>query len=181
MQSQRTSPTANMVFALLATFLLTSVVAPAQLHAQKFKVLYTFHGKNGAFPMGLLVRDAGGNFYGTTGEGGKGCTYFNGCGTAFKLDKTGKQVWVHAFHVSDGTTPYAGLLRGENGIFYGTTTFGGDPICKPVGCGTVFKLDANGRETLLYAFKGRPDGQSPEALLIEDSAGNLYGTTCPVS
>jgi uncharacterized repeat protein (TIGR03803 family) len=178
MQSEKSYSAANMIFAILVAFLLASVLAPAWSQAQQFKVLHTFHGKDGAFPIGLLVRDAAGNFYGTTNEGGKGCTYFNGCGTAFKLDKTGKQIWVHTFNLSDGTTPYAGLLRGRNGTFYGTTSYGGDTSCfAPYGCGTVFKLDKNGRETLLYAFKGRPDGQFPEALLIEDSAGNLRGTT----
>ena len=57
------------------------------------------------------MRDAAGNFYGTTIFGGKGCKYLTkGCGTAFKLDKTGKQVWVHFFNGSGGRIPYGGLL-----------------------------------------------------------------------
>ncbi|MBV8724884.1 MAG: hypothetical protein JO350_06075, partial [Candidatus Eremiobacteraeota bacterium] len=42
--------------------------------------------------------------------------------------------------------------------------------------GTIFKVDAAGHETVLYAFKGQPDGSSPAGALI-DSSGKLYGTT----
>ena len=49
-------------------------------------------------------------------------------------------------------------------------------ICS-IGCGVAFRLDATGNETVLHKFTGSPDGYSPEALLVEDSAGNLYGTT----
>jgi len=127
-----------------------------------------------------LVLDANGNFYGTANEGGKGCALVKvGCGTAFKFDKTGKQVWVHSFNGPRGSNPYAGLLLKKSGDLYGTTFQGGDTNCNaPYGCGEVFKLDKNGKATVLYAFKGSPnDGQFAEALLISDLTGNLYGTT----
>jgi uncharacterized repeat protein (TIGR03803 family) len=41
----------------------------------------------------------------------------------------------------------------------------------------VFKLDTTGTETVLYSFTGGNDGQDPEAGLIMDATGNLYGTT----
>ena len=176
------SYSAKKVLTVLGMLVLAAIVMsrPAQAQNDKFRVLHTFHGRNGAFPGGSLVRDAAGNFYGTTIFGGKGCTYLTvGCGTAFKLDKSGKQVWVHTFSGSNGSTPYAGLLLEKEGDhLYGTTYQGGDTQCDTNGCGTVFKLDKDGRESLLYAFKGHPgDGSGPEALLIEDSEGNLYGTT----
>jgi uncharacterized repeat protein (TIGR03803 family) len=163
--------------------LLASIVVPAQTQATKFKVLHTFHGKNGANPVGVLVRDNAGNLYGTTGIGGTGkCTQY-GCGTAFKLDSAGKQVWSYSFKGGDGYTLYDGLLRDAAGNLFGTTTNGGkiNNICGGVqggGCGLVFELDKTGEtERVLHKFTGDPDGYFPEALLVRDSAGNLYGTT----
>jgi uncharacterized repeat protein (TIGR03803 family) len=181
MQSQRTSPTANIVFALLATFLLTSVVVPPQAQAQTFKVLYTFHGapKDGAFPLGVVIQDSDGNFYGTTGSGGRGQCGNTGCGTAFKLGKNGKRAWLHSFEGVNGSEPIAGLLRDAMGNLYGTTTGGGKITSNcPGGCGLVFRLDSAGKETVLHRFKGGgADGQFPESVLVADPSGNLYGTT----
>ena len=185
MQSNKPYSAAKPIFAILMTLLLASV-AHAQTQATKFKVLHTFHGPNGAFPITQLTRDETGNLYGTTSEGGTGvCTFGSSkvsCGTAFKLDKAGKQVWLHSFQYSGGESPMAGLLRDTDGNLYGTTVYGGESgsSCGAVkiGCGVVFKLDKNGRETVLHRFSGgTSDGEFPEALLIQDSAGNLYGTT----
>ncbi len=76
----------------------------------------------------------------------------------------------------------AGLLRGAAGNLYGTTVYGGTHGAScgsiDIGCGVLFKLDKTGRETVLHRFKGGDsDGDEPEALLIEDSMGNLYGST----
>jgi uncharacterized repeat protein (TIGR03803 family) len=72
----------------------------------------------------------------------------------------------------DGGTPSAGLTRDSKGNLYGTTFWNGSS-----GWGTVFKVDANGTETVLYNFTGGADGANPTAGLILDSKGNLYGTT----
>jgi uncharacterized repeat protein (TIGR03803 family) len=148
----------------------------------KFKVLHTFHGKDGAVPYGLLVRDADGNLYGTTANGGTGkglCTsFFLGCGTAFKLNSLGTLLWSHSFNFTNGAEPLAGMARDTAGSLYGTTTSGGNTTCYQYGCGTVFKLDKTGKnEKVLHKFTGGADGMDPEALLARDSAGNLYGTT----
>jgi uncharacterized repeat protein (TIGR03803 family) len=123
-----------------------------------------------------LVRDAAGNLYGTTADGGDpNC----GCGTVFKLDTSGKETVLHAFTgMQDGGFPN-GLVQDTAGNLYATTEVGGDPNCASGnGCGTVFKLDPmTGTETVLYAFKGAPDGDGPLAGVIRDAAGNLYGTT----
>jgi uncharacterized repeat protein (TIGR03803 family) len=184
MQSKKPFPAAKSIFVVFVTLLLASIVVPAQTQATKFKVLHTFKGSNGAFPITQLTRDGEGNLYGTTSEGGTGiCKYEKyGCGTAFKLDKTGKQVWSHSFQYGSGESPMAGLLRDASGNLYGTTAFGGEngSSCGEVniGCGVVFKLDKTGKETVLHRFSGgASDGEFPEALLIQDSAGNLYGTT----
>ena len=69
---------------------------------------------------------------------------------------------------TDGAQPHASLLRDADGNFYGTTEGGG-----PLKCGTVFKLDTTGAETVLYTFTGKPaDGSLPMAGLIRDPAGS---------
>jgi uncharacterized repeat protein (TIGR03803 family) len=79
---------------------------------------------------------------------------------------------------TDGQNPQAGLARDNAGNLYGTTFGGGDIGCGDgYGCGPVFKLDADGNETVLHRFTGTPDGASPMAGLILDGNGNLYGTT----
>jgi uncharacterized repeat protein (TIGR03803 family) len=72
----------------------------------------------------------------------------------------------------DGCYPFAGVVRDPAGNLYGTTINGGAS-----GWGTVFKLDATGKETVLYSFTGGADGSEPFAGLVRDAAGNLYGTT----
>jgi uncharacterized repeat protein (TIGR03803 family) len=163
-------------------FLLASTLVgqPAQAKT-KFKVLHTFHGKDGGSPMGSLVRDSAGNIYGTTIGGGTGKCTTMGCGTVFKLKKSGQQVWLYNFQGTNGYNPDAGLLRDGSGNLFGTTVNGGRMTkgCVPTGgCGVVFKLDSTGtKETVLYKFTGTSDGDSPESLLVEDAVGNLYGTT----
>jgi uncharacterized repeat protein (TIGR03803 family) len=83
---------------------------------------------------------------------------------------------VHAFASgTDGAVPNA-IIRDAQGNLYGTTEFGGDVSCGDDTCGTVFKIDSTGSETVLFSFDGG-NGSDPVAGLVEDAAGNLYGTT----
>jgi len=144
-----------------------------KLSGNKETVLYRFTGgADGAFPWAGLVADESGNFYGTTNGGGE-----YGGGVVFKLVGTQETV-LHAFTGGkDGGAPAAGTLINANGSLYGTTTYGGDIYCDyPNPCGVVFKLTGR-EETVLHAFKGSPDGDSPVAGLLMDASGNLYGTT----
>ncbi len=141
--------------------------------AGKETVLYRFTGANGdgMNPWQGVVRDAAGNLYGTTNVGG----YYGG-GTVFKIDSSGHETILHSFNVdfndADGSFPtYGSLVRDAAGNLYGTTFAGGS-----AGLGTVFKLDSNGTESILYNFSGA-DGMLPYGTLVRDSAGNLYGTT----
>jgi uncharacterized repeat protein (TIGR03803 family) len=82
----------------------------------------------------------------------------------------------------DGMLPYARLLLDDAGNLYGTTVEGGPQgSCSfSGGCGTVFKLAPDGTETVIHAFCSESncaDGSGPYAGLIQDGAGNLYGTT----
>ncbi len=77
---------------------------------------------------------------------------------------------------TDGAYPFSGLVRDTNGNFYGTTEWGGNSGCGGLGCGTVYKLDSSGNETVLYRFTGGTDGAAPGAVLVMDAQRNLYGT-----
>jgi len=161
---------------VLATLPAVTLLVLPHAQAQTFTVLHTFHGKNGNGPSGALLRDKAGNLYGTTEAGGTGECGNYGCGTVFKLDKHGKQVWLHSFDVTDGEEPFEGLVRDGAGNLYGTTAFGGRMTCVS-GCGVVFKLDDSGHETVMYKFRKPPDGYSPNSSLVRDHLGNLYGIT----
>jgi uncharacterized repeat protein (TIGR03803 family) len=140
--------------------------------AGKETVLYTFSGgADGALPFGTLVRDAVGNLYGTTEEGGA-----NNYGTVFKLDTTGAETVLYSFgggpNGPDGAYPIAGLVRDAAGNLYGTTGAGGAG-----GIGTVFNVDKTGEESVLYAFRAGSGGIPLYGSLVRDAAGSLYGTT----
>jgi uncharacterized repeat protein (TIGR03803 family) len=139
--------------------------------AHKEKVLHAFTGgADGGYPYyGGLVRDAAGNLYGTTSFGGA-YQYF---GTVFKVNKAGRQKVLYSFTGgADGGQPNASVILDSAGNLYGTTVGGG-----AAGHGTVFKLDKAGTETVLYSFMGGTDAAAPNADLLRDAAGNLYGTS----
>jgi uncharacterized repeat protein (TIGR03803 family) len=146
-------------------------------------VLYTFTGgADGAHPIGGLVADGTGAFYGTTSSGGN-----TGAGVVFRLTPPapGQSRWaetvLHTFGSLpgsiDGATPKAGLLW-NGGAVYGTTENGGS-----AGLGVAFELSPSGSgwvETVLHSFGTSPnytDGANPTGGLIADKYGVLYGTT----
>ncbi len=151
----------------------------------KEMALYSFtDGTDGGYPEAPVTIDASGNLYGTTLTGGIiNCFAGNaqGCGAAFKLDATGAVTVLHTFTGgADGGAPAQGLVRNGKGILYGTTLNGGATSCDNYNgtCGTVFKIDTSGKETVLHSFMGSPDGTYPFAgVLLRDKSGSLYGTT----
>jgi uncharacterized repeat protein (TIGR03803 family) len=112
--------------------------------------------------------DSSGNLYGTTYLGGA-----LGLGTVFKLATgTHKITTLVAFNGSDGNNPRGVLIFDRSGNLYGTTTGGGTS-----SDGTVFELPkGRGTITTLASFNGS-DGSDPQAGVIMDSSGNLFGTT----
>jgi len=145
-------------------------------------ILYSFRGgTDGSGPIGGLVSDASGTLFGVTTGGGSGAR-----GSVFEL-VPGKSGYAHHIIYSfagggDGATPGAGLVIDTSGALYGTTLLGGGTPCDSgAGCGTIFKLTPRKhgyRKTTIHRFQlnGR-DGFWPEAPLIVDSTGALYGTT----
>jgi uncharacterized repeat protein (TIGR03803 family) len=169
--------------AALACALALVIVAGQSATAQTYSLLHSFTGfpKDGRWPYAGLIRDAAGNFYGTTRFGGA-----RGGGTIFKLDAAGKETPLFSFfrgnrfrgYKDDGIDPFAGLLQDTAGNLYGTAESGGDLTCHyPGGCGTVFRRKTSGKVKVLYRFHLVDDELGPEATLVQDMSGNLYGTT----
>lgn len=135
-------------------------------------VLYSFGSSgDGYTPAGGLIQGSDGNFYGTTSSGGA-----HSFGTVFKITPGGAETVLYSFGANgdgDADEPFAGLIQGSDGNFYGTTALGG-----LTSAGTVFKITPAGAETVLYSFaNGKAnDGQHPRGL-IQGSDGNFYGTT----
>ena len=132
-------------------------------------VLYSFTGEPDApLPSAGLVLDKKGNLYGTTTKGGA----YNG-GTVFRVTLSGEESVLHSFGAgTDGAFPSGGLVRDKTDNLYGATGRGGAN-----DLGIVFKVVPSGEETVLYSFAGQPDGAHPDAGLVFDKKGNLYGTT----
>ena len=129
-------------------------------------------GADGGVPQAALIQGVDGNLYGTTSVGGAG-----GEGALFKITPAGVETVIHSFAggATDGSHPYAALIQGADGTFYGTTRDGGAN-----SQGTVFKVAPTGVETLIYSFAGGfvgvADGGDPSTPLILADDGNLYGT-----
>ena len=144
-------------------------------------VLHSFTGgADGGSPSAGVIRDAAGNLYGTTDNYGQLANGNQGEGVVFELDTAGNYTVLYTFTGgADGGAPN-GVVRNQAGNLYGTTTYGGTPepqIGCSSGCGVVYKLDPSGQETVLLSFNWA-NGASPEAGLLRDAEGNLYGT-CP--
>ncbi|MGC2111634.1 MAG: choice-of-anchor tandem repeat GloVer-containing protein [Candidatus Korobacteraceae bacterium] len=155
--------------------------------------LYAFQGGNdGGYPYARVVFGRDGALYGTTSGYGNNAGY----GTVFRLTPPSHPCrsincpWTETVLYpfaggADGADPgYGDLAFDAAGNIYGTTMFGGGEggNCSPYdNCGVVFKLSRSGEswtESVLYSFSQVGNaGDVPEAGVILDSAGNLYGTT----
>lgn len=188
-------------------------------------VLHNFvGGTDGTTPTGGLLEDKGGNFYGTTSQGGT-----SNAGVLFKIGAKGKYSILHTFTgaTNDGKYPtYTSLVMGSAGTLYGVTEEGGSAnggilykfskttgtltilhsfmggttdgcnvlgtpfidkngnfygttsSCGTSSLGTVWKVSANGDESVLHSFAGgTTDGEYPLAGVVVDASGNVYGNT----
>jgi len=159
-------------------------ITPTRNGSWKEKVIYEFAGgSDGAFPAASLVFN-GGSLYGTTYAGGNesGNCPNSGCGTVFQLIPGGghwTKTTIFAFQGTDGIETLATPVFDLAGNLYGTTFEGGSGPCSV--CGTAFELTpaaGQWQETVLHYFGSRRvDAGTPEAGVLVDSAGNVFGTT----
>ncbi|HVI09533.1 MAG TPA: choice-of-anchor tandem repeat GloVer-containing protein [Candidatus Binatia bacterium] len=161
---------------LTGVFVFALYVLPAS--PQTFTRLYGFceqaNCDDGFHPYAGLVQGIDGSLYGTTSQGGD-----NGQGAIFKITPGGHFTSLYSFcsqtNCADGSFPYAGLILGADGNFYGTTELGGIN-----GAGTVFRITPERALTTLYSFCSQAncsDGSYPYAALLQASDGNFFGTT----
>jgi len=178
------SPTGTLILSTDGNLYGTTYYGGTYGHGTVYKIttsgalttLYSFCSQNGcadgANPTAGVIQATDGNFYGETDFGGT-----NGQGSLFKISATGALTTLYSFcsqpDCADGSQPVAGLVEGNDGNFYGTTTgFGGGSTAD----GTVFKMTPTGGLATLHSFDGT-DGTNPEAPLIQATDGNFYGTT----
>jgi len=173
-------PVAGLVQAGDGNFYGTTAVGGQHFQGTVFRIdatgnlttLHSFSGStnDGSNPVAGLVQDSDGNFYGTTPSGG---AHFQGI--VCRISQGGGFTVLHSFtgYPAEGGVPFAALVQGNDGDFYGTTAVGGTHFK-----GTVFKIDAAGSLTTLHSFSGsNGDGANPVAELVQGSDGNFYGTT----
>ncbi len=144
---------------------------------------------DGSAPNGELILDSAGNLYGMTHSGGAALD-----GTVFEVSPQTGGTWtekvLYSFNPTDanadGKNPVGALAFDSKGNLYGATfNEGGGAV---TGDGGVFKLTPQSggawTEQLLHNFTGNytpedvaMDGIFPDAGVVIDAAGNLYGTT----
>lgn len=164
------------------TTLAALLFSTAAARAQTFTTLYNFTGgSDGGEPYAGLIQGPSSNLYGTTAASGDlKCNGGYGCGVAFEVDTAGNETVLHAFtgYPSDGASPEAPVARDKSGNIYGTTFNGGSGNCgNGHGCGTVYKMDSAGSETVFYSFTGGSDGCYPAQGLVVGKSDTLFGTT----
>lgn len=100
----------------------------------------------GANPAGGLMLNTDGALYGTTEFGGT-----NGFGVAFKTTTAASPAFTTLRHFADatGSQPCGTLVRGSDGLLYGTTANGGTN-----GLGAVFKISTTGTYTVITNLTG---------------------------
>jgi uncharacterized repeat protein (TIGR03803 family) len=141
----------------------------------RFSVLHAFSARSEGRPLQatgarlLLGRD--GALYGTLGLAGP-----HRCGSVYRFDPQGGFTLLHVFKAGGaaGCSPSGGLVEAKDGSFYGTTLSGGP--AGAAGRGTVFRMAADGRVTLVHAFEASGQGEAPLGGVTLTAHGTLAGT-----
>ena len=152
---------------------------PSAQTAWRKQTLLSFQGSNGIIPVGGLTRDAAGNLFGATNEGGRlakcvpGNFYPNGCGVAFELSPIAGGAWtsriLHRFsNGPDGSYPFDAPLDVDGHVF---VTTGGDG---QTNFGSIDEVGS--RERADFVFTNDANGSNSVGTLLHRS-GALYGTT----
>ena len=162
------------IFKVTPTGSFTTLVSFANVNPSNVNV-------GGAYPRSGLIQGVDGNFYGTASSGGA-----NGKGIVFVMTPGGTLTTLYSFTApngasknADGASPYAALVQGTDGTFYGLTSAGGANAQ-----GTAFNITAAGTFTSLHSFSAvtntssgstNVEGAKPTAALIQGTDGNFYG------
>ena len=152
------------------------IAKTAHGYASTPTTLVSFNGANGADPHGSLIADANGDLFGTTAEAGRTATARCSRSPRPPHGYASTPTTLVSFNGTNGANPYGGLIADANGDLFGTTADGGAN-----GDGTVFEIvkTATGyasTPTTLVSFNGT-NGSDPQASLIADANGDLFGTT----
>ena len=128
---------------------------------------------DGSNPDGPVSVARNGDIYATTAGGTDGNVY----GAAVQITPAGVATVLHSFcsqaSCADGANPYAGLVLGANGKYYGATYRGGT-----YEGGTIFDLSTTGTLTTLHSVGAKVSGGwEPYGTLYLATDGNFYGTT----
>ncbi len=144
-------------------------------------VLYAVQNNgDGAYPFDGVVFDASSNLYGVLSGSNPFGDASIGYGAVYQLSPSGSGWTEQTLHTftggDDGAYPIGGLIVDSFGNLYGTTAGGGSQQC-----GTAFDFTPDSGSWIfktLYVFQ-QPYGSNggPEAKLLMDAAGKLYGTT----
>ncbi len=128
-----------------------------------------FWGPNGAYPSyNSLVNIEDGYLYGLTSKGGD-----NNSGVIFKYNsEIDEIVKLYDFSYLTGAEPNGKLLHLENGVFYGTTHFGGEN-----DKGVLFKYSLSENEYEVIRNFSTENGANPTGNLLKASNGKVYGMT----
>jgi uncharacterized repeat protein (TIGR03803 family) len=125
-------------------------------------------GTSGTLPYAGLIEDASGNLFGTTQKGGT-----SNLGTVFEVPSGANTITTLAsFSGTNGSMPFAGLVEDSAGNLFGTTLAGG-----AFNVGTVFELPRGSSTIMTIGTFYNSNGANPYSGLVEDSSGNLFGTT----
>jgi uncharacterized repeat protein (TIGR03803 family) len=143
-----------------------------------YQQLWSFRGPPDGEQPDAGLTAFNGTFYGTTELGGNFGTPCNSCGTVYHITPDGKESVVYRFAgPPDGAFPEADLtVLGRRVYFFLGTTYSGGSGCSG-SCGTVFKVWPNGRERVIYSFKGGADGSNPRGGVLALNGDLYYGTT----
>jgi len=135
---------------------------------------------DGIAPRSALIQGTDGELYGTTVSSAAPLS----AGTVFKVTLKGALTTLYTFCAqtgcSDGKSPYAGLVQGTDGNFYGMTYIGGDEVNTSEGGGTLFKITPSGVLTTLKSFcsdSNCTDGVNPLGGVMQATNGDFYGMT----
>src|SRR5262245_37256593 len=160
----------RMLSAVLVLLSATLIIPSAHTHT--FNPIHQFRGPDGNSPGNPLLRDPAGNLYGVTYYGGDlRCNRIQGCGEVFVITKDGVGRELYDFRGgTDGKFPIGGLVRDLAGNLYGATLQGGAN-----DQGSLFNLDRNGVETVVYSFTADDGKPVPQTLVFR--SGQLFGAT----